>query len=212
MAIELTPAAAEELRRILREQCLTGPEVCLRVGLAPRDAGHGFTLDLAQRAEAGDQCFESQGIRVVCPAGDLPRLEGFRVDFREVAGARGFTFIPPERWTSVRREEDVQSCSPPHEAQVREALREVIDPEVGINIVDLGLIYGLVIHERSVRVTMTMTTPACPLGEQIKSDVNARVMERCPGVREVEVEVVWDPPWRPERITEEARKMLGWSR
>lgn len=92
---------------------------------------------------------------------------------------------------------------------VLEALREVVDPELGINVVDLGLVYGVHVDDGRVRVDLTMTTPACPLGEQIVGDAEER-MRRIDGVAVAEVVLVWEPPWGPERMSESARATLGW--
>ena len=91
---------------------------------------------------------------------------------------------------------------------VREALRAVIDPEIGINIVDLGLVYGVSIGDARVRVTMTMTSPAYPLAEYLKVDAQAAVRARVAGVEVVEIAIVWEPPWTPDRMSDEARRQL----
>lgn len=93
--------------------------------------------------------------------------------------------------------------------QVRDALRQVIDPELGINIVDLGLVYGVEVVEGQVRVRMTMTTPACPMEELLTSMAHSAIMERIPNARSVEIELVWDPPWQPEMMSDEAKSRLG---
>ncbi len=95
---------------------------------------------------------------------------------------------------------------------LREALRKVIDPEVGMNIVDLGLIYniGMAIDGSSVSIEMTMTSPACPMGEMIIEDVEAVLAEELPEHVEREVNLVWEPPWSPDRMSEPARKHYGW--
>lgn len=95
------------------------------------------------------------------------------------------------------------------EERVLESLRDVIDPEVGLNVVELGLVYGIRIDGGRVHVALTMTTPACPLGDQIVRDAEIRV-ERVEGVEAVHVELVWYPPWGPERMTPAAKKALGW--
>ena len=92
---------------------------------------------------------------------------------------------------------------------VLEALREVIDPELGINVVDLGLVYGVEVHDAHVRVTMTMTSPACPLNAYLTSAAEALIWERVPGVQTVHVGMVWDPPWHPDMMSEVARQQLG---
>ena len=97
------------------------------------------------------------------------------------------------------------------ETRVLEALREVIDPELGLNVVDLGLVYGLDIENSHVRLQLTMTTPACPLGEQIVTDAEDRLLA-VEGVNDVRVDLVWEPPWSPERMSEDAKRALGWAR
>lgn len=94
--------------------------------------------------------------------------------------------------------------------RVLAALQEVIDPELGISVVDLGLVYGVdVVEGGDVRVALTMTTPACPLGEQIVRDAEDRI-RNLDGVGEVDVALVWDPPWSPERMSPAAKAALGW--
>ncbi len=92
----------------------------------------------------------------------------------------------------------------PTKEQVLEALKECYDPEIGINIVDLGLIYGVDIDEGTgkVKVTFTLTTPYCPLGEEL---VRVGSLE---GVKEVEYELTFDPPWTPQMATEEGKTLL----
>lgn len=92
-----------------------------------------------------------------------------------------------------------------------EQLRRVIDPEVGVNIVDLGLVYDLDLDEQLITVTMTMTTPACPLGPYLQ-DAVGRALGSMAGPRQIEVVITFDPPWRPEAITPQGRAQLGWAR
>lgn len=95
------------------------------------------------------------------------------------------------------------------EAEVREALRQVIDPELGINIVDLGLVYGIEIDGTLVRVSMTMTTPACPLGGYLEDLVFSTLQGSVPDVRDLDIDLVWDPPWNPDMMSADARRQLG---
>ena len=93
--------------------------------------------------------------------------------------------------------------------RVIEALREIYDPEIPVNIYDLGLIYGVdVTEEADVAITMTLTTPHCPVAESMPGEVEMRVMA-VPGVRDAEVNLVWDPPWGPNLMSDEARLELG---
>ena len=94
------------------------------------------------------------------------------------------------------------------EAVILEKLREVIDPELNCNIVDLGLIYGVKICEANVIVSMTLTTPGCPMHESIRFGVENALLQ-FDGIRDVEVNLVWDPPWNPSMMTEFGRTAIG---
>ncbi|WP_070119796.1 metal-sulfur cluster assembly factor [Bacillus marinisedimentorum] len=91
---------------------------------------------------------------------------------------------------------------------VQERLKTVIDPELGINIVDLGLIYEVAADESgNLKITMTLTTPGCPLHDSIVGGVKSSLTD-VEGVASVDVNVVWSPPWTPDRMSEEAARML----
>lgn len=95
------------------------------------------------------------------------------------------------------------------EGKVKNAMRTVYDPEIPINIYELGLIYGLEIEpEGKVRVQMTLTAPSCPEAQWLPSRVQ-QVIQEVPGVSEVTVELVWEPPWTPKQMSEAARLQLG---
>ena len=91
---------------------------------------------------------------------------------------------------------------------VRKALRQVKDPEIGLNIIDLGLVYDVEVEDGEVHIKMTLTSPGCPVGPQIMGDADqaARMLD---GVTGVEVELVWEPFWTPERIDPKVRSFLG---
>jgi metal-sulfur cluster biosynthetic enzyme len=92
---------------------------------------------------------------------------------------------------------------------VREALKEVFDPEIPINVVDLGLIYGIEVDdENKVEVTMTLTAAGCGMGPYIAQQAEWAIAE-LEGVQDVTVDVVFDPPWSPDSITEDGKKLLG---
>jgi len=93
--------------------------------------------------------------------------------------------------------------------QVVEALKDIYDPEIPVNIYDLGLIYNVeVTRDADVAVVMTLTTPHCPVAESMPGEVELRVGS-VPGVRDAQVEIVWDPPWDPSKMSDEARLELG---
>jgi len=104
---------------------------------------------------------------------------------------------------------DAQTAGPTEE-KIREALRSVDDPEVGMNIVDLGLVYRIDITPERVRVELTMTTPACPMGDLITENARRAVGAALPESVAVDVALVWDPPWTPDMMSESARQTFGW--
>ncbi len=96
------------------------------------------------------------------------------------------------------------------ETEVLEALSDIYDPEIPmINIVDLGLIYGVDIKDSDVMVTMSLTAQGCPMAGSI-GGVCTEAVESIPGVENAYVDIVWDPPWTPDLITEEGKRALGW--
>lgn len=94
--------------------------------------------------------------------------------------------------------------------EVLEALKGIYDPEIPVDIVNLGLIYDVAINGEKVSVRMTTTSQGCPVGNFLASEVE-RVVRRIKGVREASVELVWDPPWSPEMLSEEGKHKLGWT-
>jgi len=96
----------------------------------------------------------------------------------------------------------------PSEEDVMEALANVIDPELGLDFVELGLIYGVEIDDGNIHVTFTLTTPGCPIGPQVTEQIEEFVGE-VEGVKTVESEMVFTPPWSPERMSEDAKFALG---
>jgi metal-sulfur cluster biosynthetic enzyme len=97
----------------------------------------------------------------------------------------------------------------PSEGDVMDALSNVIDPELGLDFVELGLIYGVEVVEGNVRVTFTLTTPGCPIGPQVNEQIEEFVGE-LDGVKTVESEMVFTPPWSPEMMSEDAMFALGY--
>lgn len=98
------------------------------------------------------------------------------------------------------------------EERIREALCSVDDPEVGMNIVDLGLVYRIGVAPQRVQVEITMTTPACPMGDMIIDNARRAVVAVLPQNVAVEVALVWEPPWTPDMMSESARQTFGWPR
>lgn len=93
---------------------------------------------------------------------------------------------------------------------VRDALRTVIDPEAGINIVELGLVYRIALEAQRVRVDLTMTSPTCPMGDMILDEAQQAVSACLPAGFSLDLQLVWEPPWGPERMSDAARRTFGW--
>jgi metal-sulfur cluster biosynthetic enzyme len=92
--------------------------------------------------------------------------------------------------------------------EIYEVLRECYDPELPVNVVDLGLIYNVVIESGSVNVQMTLTAPGCSMGAMIATEIEDKLLG-IPDCERAQVEIVWDPPWTPHRMSEAARQQLG---
>lgn len=93
---------------------------------------------------------------------------------------------------------------------IEAALRRVVDPEVALSIVDVGLVYGVVVADGKLQVQVTMTSAACPVTDVILEDIEQQLDRAVPGDLQIQVDLVWDPPWTPERLSDSARRFMGW--
>jgi len=98
----------------------------------------------------------------------------------------------------------------PTAESLRSVLRQVIDPEVGLDIVELGLVYDIRVSGNRVEVDFTMTTPSCPMSAMILDDIRDRLGAATPPGTEVVAQLVWEPPWEPAMMGEQARRHFGW--
>jgi metal-sulfur cluster biosynthetic enzyme len=89
-------------------------------------------------------------------------------------------------------------------------LQRVLDPELGLSVLDVGLVYGVIIDDDVVQVRLTMTSAACPLADVIIDDLTRELDHALPAGLAIRVELVWEPPWSPERMSEHARASMGW--
>lgn len=92
--------------------------------------------------------------------------------------------------------------------EVRESLKTCFDPEIPVNIVDLGLVYGIEEQEGNVKVSMTLTSQHCPAAKSIPEDAKVKI-SALSGVKSVDIQIVWDPPWGPDKMSAEAKSRLG---
>ena len=116
--------------------------------------------------------------------------------------------LSPAEGDVVEETGTAPSEGPPTADQAKLALRKVKDPELGLNIVDLGLVYEIVVEGNDIHVDMTLTSPGCPAGPQIMTDVE-RTLQALPGVGTVELNLVWQPYWSPDRIEPRVRAYMG---
>lgn len=118
----------------------------------------------------------------------------------------------PAEFAQAGESADAEHSGPPDEDAVWEKLKMVFDPEIPVNIVDLGLVYSMDVNEEGdaykVEVAMTLTAPGCGMGPAIAEDAKNKVMQ-VPGVSDANVEIVWDPPWTQDMISEEGKMQLG---
>jgi metal-sulfur cluster biosynthetic enzyme len=116
--------------------------------------------------------------------------------------------VPADLPSPETSETAAEGEPPPTVDQVKMALRRVKDPDLQLNIIDLGLVYDVSVDDRSVKVDMSLTSPACPSGPQLMGDAE-RAVKNVPGVQEVTVNLVWSPMWSPDRIEPRVRAYLG---
>ena len=94
--------------------------------------------------------------------------------------------------------------------RVRDALRTVVDPEAGMNIVELGLVYRLELVEGTAQIDLTLTSPTCPMGDMIVGDVHAALAKALPATMVPDIRLVWEPPWNPAMMDEATKQHFGW--
>ena len=238
MAITITDAAAAEIKKIIKDQGLSAGTV-LRIGIKGRNPqGFNYILDLTEASRENDIRLESQGINIVCDPESHPNLDGTELDFRDEGERRGFVFKNPhatklpvnasggnfEGPKPVSAAATGAAGEPPPaggatvtsalmdkaiEADIIEKLRTIYDPEIPVNIYDLGLIYKIDISaEREVNIEMTLTAPGCPVAGSMPPAVQQAV-ESVDSVKAAKVNLVWEPPWTKDRMSEEAMLQLG---
>lgn len=114
--------------------------------------------------------------------------------------------------------QDISSAAPPYpyagpetmRAPIEAALRRVVDPEVAMTIVDVGLVYGVTAQQGRVQVQVTMTSPACPVTDLILEEVEGELARITPLGTQIDVELVWEPPWSTDRMSARAKAFMGW--
>jgi len=108
----------------------------------------------------------------------------------------------------------IKTCNKPLsylEQSIQDILQQVIDPEVGENIVDLGLVYDIKVEENMAKINLTLTSQACPMGEMLLDDIDATLTRKLPDGIDYDIQLVWEPPWNPDMMSAEAKERLGWN-
>lgn len=215
MPITVTEKAASEVKRIIGEQRAADPalgKIYLRmrvVGGGPSGLQHKLDLDPIVD-EKRDELFEFHGVPAVVDKRSLLYLENASVDFHDQGSRRGFSVNTGNAsGASPPPKADASPSDPALQDRVIVALRNVFDPEIPVNIYDLGLIYDLNADSSgAVSIRMTLTSPACPVAGALPGEVQSKV-QAVSGVTSARVDLVWDPPWDKSRMSEEARLQLG---
>ncbi len=198
-----TEKARSKVLEFLKEAS-AGTALRIAVSRTPDNQFHyDFELEEYHAERPDDIVVREGGFITRFASINSPTLRDAVVDWGEEAGCEGFIVRSAHRPNVPGTAEDLKEG-------VLEAIRTIYDPEIPmVNIFDLGLIYDVVITKENVAlVTMTLTAPNCPAAEQLPQDVKVRA-GAVDGIREVEVEITFDPPWTPERMSEAARLTLN---
>jgi FeS assembly SUF system protein len=134
---------------------------------------------------------------------DIGNIEGSQAKGEMVEGNDG-----PSQAEVTKNEGSSHNTPPVTKEKILEVLSDIYDPEIPVDIVNLGLIYGISIDDGKAHVRMTLTSPGCPTAAELVYQAQV-LIEEIPGVKEATVEVVWDPPWDPSRMSDEAKQVLG---
>lgn len=180
--------------------------------------GAALTMPAVRPTRSHDVKVEGGGVFVRLrsePGAAGPAAHALPIQATGTAGAAAAGTPAPSAGSTPPPPAQAAGGQPLGEDSIRELLKEVKDPELFVNIVDLGLVYGVTLSpsadaagKQHVAIDMTMTSPACPAGPQLIGDTK-RVLGAHPDVSAVEVRIVMDPPWTPDRMTEAARDQLG---
>ena len=216
--VTITPGAAIELRKALGKTEGVAVRLWVEPGMHPK------ALMAVDRISPHDAPIEIEGMPVILDPPSLRFLEGAQIRFWANRNPPAFEVVGPnlpavEEPAPSPTEETSSEPTPreslaqlPHEereARIRKAWKKVYDPEIPMNIVDLGLIYATRwTGDDSLEVDMTMTSPGCPVAEMLVQEVEKAAHE-AGGVSAVKVSVVWDPPWDPRKMSELAQRQLG---
>lgn len=218
--IRVSPTAREELIKALRGRATgSGVRVWVERGVHPHPQ---MMLD---RPSVRDIPMETEGVLLLVDEASIRFLRDAEIRYRTDVNPPGFEVVGPFLPTKAPPTPPAAGASPPSaaaptsgatghteaEERVRESLKNIYDPEIPMNIIDLGLIYGMEwAEDGSLTIRMTMTSPGCPAVEELVREVETNATAAS-GAPKVKVDVVWDPPWGPEKMTDFARRQFGYA-
>jgi metal-sulfur cluster biosynthetic enzyme/Fe-S cluster assembly iron-binding protein IscA len=213
--LRLTPPARDALAQALTGRVGgTGVRIWVERGMRPH------AQMMVDRPSVRDLPLTVDGVALLVDEASVPFLRDAEVRYRTDVDPPGFEVVGPflpSRLSSTPVPETGPASPTPtgahaaDEEKVRQALKNVYDPEIPMNIVDLGLLYGFLWDERGgLTIHMTMTSPGCPAVEELVREVETTARAAA-GAPSVKVEVVWEPPWGPDRMTEFARRQFGYA-
>lgn len=180
------------------------PDMVLRIELVTpqeQEPEYKFSLEPQEHVRPKDMTMPMHGFFVRMDAKTAIKLANRVVQWREQDGQAGFSILNAE-------EEHAADPSLSTIDQIKGRLRTIFDPEIPVNIYDMGLIYNIDVREKQVEVLMTLTAPNCPAAESLPEEVKEKIASM-EGIDEVTVNITWDPAWTPDMMSEEARVELG---
>jgi len=218
LRLRLAPAARDALSQALGGR---GSEVGVRIWVERGMRPHAQMM--VDRPSVRDLPLTVDGVALLVDEASVPFLRDAEVRYRNDVDPPGFEVVgpflpsrlsPSAAPTAAEAGTAAPAAAGPHaedEARIRQALKNVYDPEIPMNIVDLGLLYGFVwADDGALTIRMTMTSPGCPAVEELVREVETTARQ-AGGAPAVQVEVVWEPPWGPDRMTEFARRQFGYA-
>lgn len=168
---------------------------------ATEEGERNNTIDLANKTESSRtesiHKLQTRGIEETATMVTDPEEKGENIQTEEGA------------YEELQSEETDPGAEAVTEEKIMEILSDIYDPEIPVDIVNLGLIYGVNVENGTVNVKMTLTSPGCPTAAQMVQEAQM-LIEELPGVRAATVDIVWDPPWDPSKMSDEAKKALGY--
>lgn len=201
--ISFTALAKEKVKDFMNQ--MDKPNLCLRIEVKEKTQtgfSYRFTLEETQEARTQDTLITQEGFTTRLDPFSAKWLKGSTIDWITDQSSPGFSVKNPNNPNPTVTKDAL-------EQDIIEAIKTIFDPEIPVNIYELGLIYNIDINPtKHALITMTLTAPNCPAAEQLPAEVKQKV-KNVPGVTEAEVKITWEPPWDKNMMSEAAKLQLG---